>query len=148
MNTDFLFNSDDMFVLGNIAAMAIVKGIHEPTLHILEFLSAERPKNAGSFLLYALILQDKGEVKEAIRYLEESDVFEAEINRDEALALHLLLLQEDEQFERALDLGHAYLGENIVVSESAHHTIRTVLQQIEEPAQTLRPDINFGGAHP
>ncbi len=126
-----LFTRDDMFVLGNVAAMAVVADVGELCLTVLNFLREERPNNAGSFLLYALFLQSKGRTREAIASLENSPVFEAEINRDEALALHLVLLQADGQLERAMDLGYAYLSENIITSESAHHTVRTVLEQIE-----------------
>lgn len=126
-----LYSRDDMFVLGNVAAMAVISDVGEFCLTILNFLRAERPENAGSFLLYALYLQSRGKTQEAIESLEDSPVFEAEINRDEAIALHLVLLQADGQFERAMDLGHVYLGENMIASESAHHTIRTVIEEIE-----------------
>jgi hypothetical protein len=129
--TNAFFSRDDMFVLGNVAAMAVVSGLGQLSLTVLNFLRQERPKNAGSFLLYALFLQSRGQTKEAIAALEDSPVFEAEINRDEAIALHLVLLQADGQLERAMDLGHAYLGENIITSESAHHTVRTVIEEIE-----------------
>ena len=133
--TEPLFTRDDMFVLGNVAAMAVISDVGNLSLTILNFLREERPQNAGSFLLYALFLQSKGRTKEAIAALENSTVFEAEINRDEAIALHLVLLQADGQLDRAMDLGHAYLGENIITSESAHHTVRTVIEEIEA-AQT------------
>lgn len=134
------YSRDDMYVLGNIAAMAVVSDVGNLSLTILNFLRNERPENAGSFLLYALHLQSLGRSKEAIESLEDSPVFEAEINRDEAIALHLVLLQADGQLDRAMDLGHAYIGENIVKSESAHHTIRTVIEEIEM-AQAQAPQI-------
>ncbi len=129
--TSNLYSRDDMFVLGNLAALAVVTGAGNLSLKILDFLRRERSKNAGSFLLYALYLQSQGMTQDAIAALEDSPVFEAEENRDEAIALHLVLLQADGQFDRALDLGHAYLGEDMIQSESAHHTIRTVIEQIE-----------------
>ena len=125
------FSRDDMFVLGNVAAMAVMSDFGDLTLRTLSFLHDERPENAGSFLLYALFLQSRGQTREAIEMLENSPVFEAEINRDEAMALHLVLLQSDGQLERAMDLGYAYLDQDILTSESAHHTVRTVIDQIE-----------------
>lgn len=125
------FTKDDMFVLGNVAAMAVMADFGELTLNTLNFLHDERPENAGSFLLYALFLQSRGLTREAIEMLENSPVFDAEINRDEAMALHLVLLQIDGQIERVMDLGYAYLDQNILASESAHHTVRTIIEQIE-----------------
>jgi hypothetical protein len=123
--------SDDIFVLGNLGANAVVAGIGEKAHNILKFMQFERPENAGGFLMQAIFLYSEGYVKEAIDFIEESPVFEATKNRDEALAFHLVLLQADGQLDRALDLGHAYIGEKLIQSESAHHAVRKTLKEIE-----------------
>lgn len=134
-----IYNSDDMFLLGNIAALAVVSDMGSGALRILNLLGLERPKNAGSYVLLALHFQSQGQTAQALRMLEESPAFECNENRDEALALHLVLLQADQQFDRALDLGHAYIAENIVKSENAHHTVRTVIEDIESALETGAP---------
>ncbi len=142
MTVSHPITSDDVFVLGNLGAKAVVAGLGDRAANVLAFMQKERPDNAGGFLMQAIHLFSSGEVKAAIEFLEAAPVFEAEINRDEALAFHLVLLQSDGQYDRALDLGHVYLGEDMIVSESAHHTIRTVIDEIEAAIETTTPALN------
>lgn len=131
MTRDSLLTDDDTFVLGNLGTAAITNGRGDEAMNVIHVLQDERPDHAGGFLMEAMHLSSKGQISEAIAVLEDGAAFEATTNRDEALATHLVLLQADGQLDRALDLGHAYLDEGFISSESAHHTIRTVIEEIE-----------------
>ena len=130
MTRAIAFTPDDIFVLGNIGAMAVLRGKGAEALQILQWIQQERPTNAGSFLMHALYLFSEGRTAEAISFLEQSPVFEAEVNRDEAIALHIVLLNYDGQYDRLVHLGEAYLAEGLVQSERAHHVIRTAVDDV------------------
>lgn len=117
---------DDLFLLGNIAFKAVMQGRGESALPILSLMQKARPSNAGSFLVQSMYLYSLGETEKAIRFLEESNVFQAASNRDEAIAFHLFLLQENGEDSRAEQLGQAYLDEDLVTSPAAIETIRIV----------------------
>lgn len=131
MTQTSLLSADDLFILGNIGSAAVSAGRGDEALNIMRVLQHERPDHAGGFLMEAMHLSSKDDVPGAIDVLENSAAFDAEINRDEALALHLVLLQTDGQYDRALDLGHAYLATDHVFSESARQSVLTVVEEIE-----------------
>ncbi|MCP1846096.1 hypothetical protein ACVIHI_009125 [Bradyrhizobium sp. USDA 4524] len=120
------YTKEDIFLLGNIASTAVNKGIGEHVTLIISLIQDARPQNAGSFLLEAMYKYSIGKTREAIHLLETGKVFEAAINRDEAVAFHLFLLQQDGQIERAADLGQIYMDEGLVGSDSAREMIRIV----------------------
>lgn len=131
MKSASLITDDDLFVLGNLSATAVSSGKGNQAIKIVRLLQEERPDHAGGYLMEAMHLSSQERITEAIAVLEDGPVFEAKTNRDEALATHLVLLQADGQFDRALDLGHAYIEGGFITSESAHHTVRTVIDEIE-----------------
>lgn len=127
MNTPQVqLNADDVFLLGNIAAMSIFQGRGEGALPILHLLRDARPDNAGSQILEAMYMFSIGQTAQAIAFLEDSDAFDAVSNRDEAVACHLYLLQQDGQIERACELGQVYLDEDLVETASAMETVRQI----------------------
>jgi hypothetical protein len=134
------FNRDDIFVLGNIASMAVMNGFGEHALPILKLLREARPDNAGVILLEAMYLNSVGACGDAISLLENSDAFQALTNRDEAVAFHLYLLQQDGQIERAGNLGQTYLEENLVESEAACEAIRIITTECHSDLNLLTDD--------
>ncbi|WP_282078569.1 hypothetical protein [Epibacterium ulvae] len=122
---------DDIFVLSQLGAHAVVYGLGDKVQKTLEFIQTECADNAGGFLMQSIHLFSSGKVKEAIAFLEASPALSAEKNRDEALAFHLLLLQADGQTARIRQLGNHYLATNAITSESAHYAVRTILQDVE-----------------
>ncbi|MCU0910048.1 MAG: hypothetical protein MUE98_01475 [Rhodobacteraceae bacterium] len=123
---------DDLFILGNIAARAIMSGSGEETSGIVDLLQDECPENAGPFLLEAVHISSKGQVKEAISLLENSPMFSAEVNGDEAIAFYLVLLLQDGQAERARKICTSILDGGLLQSESARRTVLRVLTEIED----------------
>lgn len=123
------FNADDMFVLGNIAATAIKKGHGALAEPLLRLIQAERPANAGAFVLEAMYMHSVGRTEDARAFLETSGALQTENNRDEAVAFHLYLLQQSGDVEQAHELGQAYLAEGLVTSESAISAVSTVVAE-------------------
>jgi hypothetical protein len=136
-----ILTKDDLFILGNIGARAILSGRGAETEKILSVLQAEQPNNAGSFLMQAVYMFSKRQVKEAIAFLEESPIFTADTNGDEAVAFFLVLLKEDGQLERARTLGDAILVNGLVESPSARHAILKVLDDIEESQSSQKKTV-------
>ncbi len=134
------YSADDMFVLGNISAKAVVMGLVDGVLPILRFIQAVRPENAGAFLMEGMHLSSVAGAAVALRYLEGSPVFTAETNRDEAIAFHLVLVQESGNSAHALELGETYLAENLLSSESAIHVVERLVHDLRStrPAQVAR----------
>jgi len=130
------FYSDDIVVLGNLASSATLLGLGEHAQSLWRLVQELRPDNAGGFLIEAMYLFSLGHFTAAIERLENSGALHAAVNRDEALAFHLYLLQQDGQFERARMLGGAYLEEGLLQSEAALQTVRIV---IDECAAALWP---------
>lgn len=119
-------NADDVFLLGNIAAMSIFHGRGEAALPILHLLREARPDNAGSLILETMYMFSIGKTEQAIAFLENSDAFDATANRDEAIALHLYLLRQDGQIQRVVELGQIYLEEGLIETPEAMETVRYI----------------------
>ncbi|MGL6209785.1 MAG: hypothetical protein ACRC14_08155 [Paracoccaceae bacterium] len=117
-------------MLGNIASKAVVAGLGEGALPILRFIQEIRPENAGAFLMEAMHLSGAEGAEVALRYLEDSPVFSAETNRDEAIAFHLVLVQECGNSTYALELGETYLAEKLLVSESAIQLVERLVDDL------------------
>lgn len=135
MNTPEVdFSRDDIFVLGNIASLATRIGLGEGAQSLWKLVQEARPGNAGGFLIEAMYLFSTGNFIAGIELLENSGALEAEVNRDEAIAFHLYLLQQNGQFEQAYTLGKAYLDEDLLQSEAALEAVQIV---VSECAATL-----------
>lgn len=126
------FLVDDIYLLGNIASHAITLGFGDEALKILKFLQIARSKNAGAFMMEAMHMAAIGNITGAIQFLEDSAVFGADTNRDEAIAFHLLLLQENSQNDRALKLGEAYLAENLLMTDTARNTVERLVSELRK----------------
>jgi len=126
------FSNDDVFVLGNVASLATRIGLGEGAQSLWKLVQEVRPENAGGFLIEAMYLFSKGEFAGGIELLENSGALEAAVNRDEALAFHLYLLQQDGQLERAHTLGRVYLDEDLLQSEAALEAIQIVVSECAE----------------
>jgi len=139
------FNDDDMFILGNIAALAIRSGAGEAGLPLLRCVQKERPGNAAAFIMESLYLHSIGKTVSAIEFLENSNAFSAEKNSDEALAFHLMLLHEDKQFNRVIHLGEAYLSEGLLESEVAINTVNILIENCHSvlSGQENGPDAQY-----
>ncbi|QPC44316.1 hypothetical protein HW532_17395 [Kaustia mangrovi] len=126
------FSSDDMFILGNIASLATRIGLGEGAQSLWKLVQEVRPENAGGFVIEAMYRFATGDLTAGIELLETSGSFDAEINRDEALAFHLFLLQQDGQLERAHRLGGTYLDEDLLQSEAALEAVQVVVSECAE----------------
>jgi hypothetical protein len=136
-----ILSDDDLFILGNVGARAILSGFGADATGILSVLQTERPSNAGSFLMQAVYMFSSGQPREALCFLEESPIFTAEVNGDEAVAFFMVLLKETGAFERARTLGAAILEDGLISSESARHAILKVLAEIEDMPQDARKTV-------
>lgn len=130
--SDTILSEDDLFILGHVGARAILAGFGADATRILSVLQAERPSNAGSFLMQAVWMYSTGRAREALEFLEGSPIFTAEINGDEAVAFFLVLLKETGEIDRARKLGNSILDDDLVASEAARHTVLKVLKDIED----------------
>jgi hypothetical protein len=139
--SDTFLSSDDLFILGNVGARAILSGFGADATRILSVLQTERPSNAGSFLMQAVYMFSSGQPREALRFLESSPIFTAEVNGDEAVAFFLVLLKETGEFERAKTLGATILDDGLISSESARHAILKVLADIEDMPQDAKKTV-------
>ncbi|RCS21557.1 hypothetical protein DUT91_23240 [Phyllobacterium salinisoli] len=128
------FGPDDIFIMGNIAALAVQKGHGEQALPILKLVQEARPENGGAFTLEAMHLASIGACARAIVLLEGIAIEQMKINRDETIAFHLILLQQDKQHKRAAQLGHAYLECGLIESPEAREAIRLVVAECEAGA--------------
>ncbi|WP_176086016.1 hypothetical protein [Martelella sp. HB161492] len=131
------YTNDDLFILGNIASLAVRTGIGEQALPLLKLVQQHRPENAAAFIVESMYLLSIGKKQAALALLENCGAFEAEKNRDEALAFHLYLLQQDGQLQRAVRLGTAYLEEGLIESKSAIEAARFVTTECEKALGTL-----------
>ncbi|WP_156936570.1 hypothetical protein [Chelativorans sp. J32] len=130
MNTPQVeLTSDDVFVLGNIASLATLIGLGEDARPLWKLIQEFRPENAGGFLIEAMYFFSLGDFSAGIDVLEQTGAFYASVNRDEALAFHLYLLQQDGRLERALGLGEAYLDEGLLRAEAALQTVSIVVDE-------------------
>lgn len=125
------YTREDVFILGNIASYALNRGLGEYVLPIIKLIQEVRPKNAAAFLLEAMHKYSIGEVREAIQFLEASGTFDAAVNRDEAVAFHLFLLQQDGQVQRAANLGRTSMATGSIESGAAREMIRIVTAECE-----------------
>ncbi|WP_273795021.1 hypothetical protein [Brucella intermedia] len=132
------FDADDIFILGNIAAVAVHRGYGARALPLLKLVQEARPTNAGAFMLEAMHLYAIGERTRAITFLEHAKIQEKAINRDEALVFYLFLLQQDGQFDRAITLGRSCLESQSLNSERARQEVRIVVAQCETALEKKR----------
>ncbi|WP_210256065.1 hypothetical protein [Chelativorans sp. Marseille-P2723] len=123
------YSSDDIFVLGNTASLAVRVGLGEGAQSLWKLVQEVRPENAGGFLIEAMYLFSRGEAGAGIDLLESNGALAADVNRDEALAFHLYLLQQDGQLERAHKLGSIYLDEDLLQSEAALEAVQTIVTE-------------------
>lgn len=123
------YTSDDIFILGNIASLATRIGLGEGARSLWELVQEVRPENAGGFLIEAMYLFSTGKTTEAIELLENSGALEAAVNRDEALAFHLYMLQQNGQLEHAYEMGKIYLDEELLQTEAALEAVQIVVQE-------------------
>jgi hypothetical protein len=100
MMSEEFFNSDDIFLIGNIAGRAIGSGRGDEAQLMLRFLQVERPQNAGPHLLQATYLHSDGQLDSAIEYLEDADVFHAQTNGTKAFIFYIEMLVEKGEFNR------------------------------------------------
>ncbi|TPW28834.1 hypothetical protein FJU08_16020 [Martelella alba] len=131
------YSDDDLYILGNIASLAVKTGIGEQALPILKLVQQQRPNNAAAFIVESMYLFSIGKKQAALSLLETCGAFDAEKNRDEALAFHLYLLQQDGQLKRAVRLGTAYLEERLIDSKSAIEATRLVTTECQKALGTL-----------
>lgn len=82
-----------------------------------------------------MYLFSTGKTTEAIELLENSGALEAAVNRDEALAFHLYMLQQNGQLEHAYEMGKIYLDEELLQTEAALEAVQIV---VHECADALR----------
>ena len=129
--TDQILLSDDVFLLGNIASLSVIMGHGAEALPILDLLEKERPMNAGSCIMRAMHLYSIGKTQEAIDYLGQSNAFEAEVNKDEAIAIFIFLLSRNDQTEDAVLLARASLSGGSELSASARQSIEQILSDCE-----------------
>lgn len=130
MTNTTLMTPDDAFVLGNLCLLAVLRGHGEAAQPILRAIQTERPRNAGGFLMQAMHLCAQEKTAEALEFIESSPIYEAETNRDEARAFHVVLLNAEGWFDRARELGESLLADPEFTSESAHHAVRTILNDL------------------
>ncbi len=123
------FSSDDIFILGNIASFATRIGLGEGAQSLWKLVQEVRPINAGGFVIEAMYHFSTGDPAAGIELLENSGSLKAEVNRDEALAFHVYLLQQDGQLERAYRLGRTYLDEDLLQVESALEAVQIVVKE-------------------
>ena len=123
------FSSDDIFILGNLASLATRLGLGRHARSLWRLVQDVRPENAAGFLIEAMYLFTAGNVAAGIKLLEEAGALQAAVNRDEALAFHLYLLQQDGQLERAYVLGTSYLQEGLLRIEEALETVQIVVDE-------------------
>ncbi|WP_420963857.1 hypothetical protein [Brucella sp. IR073] len=122
---------DDIFVLGNIAALAVRNGNGEQALPLLKLIQQARPENAGAFMLEAMYLAGNGERERAIALLEDIAFEQMKVNRDETIAFYLFLLQQDGQYERAAKLGHEHLDSGLIESPQMCESFRVLVSECE-----------------
>ena len=135
MTTSVQFGRDDIFLLGNIAARAVSTGEGSNAETILKFVQLERPGNAGGHMLQAVYLFSAGRLDEAIEFLEDADIFNAEVNGPEVFAFYLILLKERGDTKRVRQEAAEYRAKHRTLSESARHAIDTILAEIAAEAQ-------------
>lgn len=141
------FSSDDIFLLGNIAALAVRHGQGEQALPLLKLVQEARPENAGAFMLEAVYLHMIGECAQAIEFLENITIEQMKINRDETIAFHLFLLQQDGQQKRAAKLGHDYLNAGLIASEGVRESIRLIIAECEAAPISAAKHPDLGGKY-
>lgn len=132
MSAGIAFGKDDIFLLGNIGARAVSAGRGAEVQSILKFIQVERPGNAGGHMLQAVYLYSVGRIGEAIEFLEDADVFDAETNGPEAFAFFLILLKERGEIQRVMREATEYRARHRSLPESARHAIDTVLSEIAD----------------
>ena len=123
------YSKDDIFIIGNVASLATRVGLGEGAQSLWKLVQEVRPENAGGFLIEAIYLFSLGDFTAAIELLENSGALEAAVNRDEAIAFHLYLLQQDGQLERAHDLGRIYIDEDLIQTEAALEAVQIVVSE-------------------
>ncbi|MEH6633697.1 MAG: hypothetical protein V7776_23070 [Halopseudomonas aestusnigri] len=125
-------SKDEVFVLGNIGIMGVLLNKYELSYPMIEMLQTERPDNAAGFVAEALYLNSLGEFGEAASLLEVSGSLEADINRDEALALYIFSLFHSQQQERAYQLARALLAEETVETEDPIRALSEIIDLYEK----------------
>jgi hypothetical protein len=130
MSAALSFARDDIFLLGNIAARAVAQGRGAEVGAVLKFIQIERPNNAGGHMLQAVYLYSVGALDEAVAFLEDADVFDAEVNGPETFAFFLILLREMGDLRRVMLEARKYRARHRHLPESVCHAIDTVLAEI------------------
>ena len=135
-----LLNRDDVFIMNHLSFQALQQDQGERALPLYETLHAEAPEHAASFMLHAMYLCSVDKLDEAIQVMEEGEIFRAERARDEAIAFHIYLLQQDGQERRCRTLARTVLDEDLVTAPGARRTIEAVLDQFHPRPTAGRSD--------
>lgn len=119
LNGALAASEDDVFLLGNLAALAIGGGIDLPCEHILEWLVANRPDNAGPAILKALRFQLEGERRQAMEVLDETGACEAKYNSVPANVLYTFLAMEMGSVPQARSRARKLLKQDLNINQDA-----------------------------
>ncbi|MBC8719589.1 hypothetical protein [Ochrobactrum sp. Marseille-Q0166] len=125
-------NDDDIFLLGNIATYGVCAGYGEEAIKILRLIQMARPDNAGVLVLEAMYMHSIGKTRAAIEFLENGSALDARVNRDEAVAFYLYLLQQDKQLHRVESIARTYFEQGLISSPEAKRAIELILAEISD----------------
>ncbi|WP_299545780.1 hypothetical protein [uncultured Tateyamaria sp.] len=121
--------ADDVFILGNLAAIAIGGDLELPCDNILDFLQVSRPNNAGAAILRALNLQRKGEITKAIEAIDTSNALYAEHNGQQAAILYTFLNFEAGNVAFAQTIAKSLLQQDLDVHPEPLAKLETIASQ-------------------
>ncbi|MEM9147441.1 MAG: hypothetical protein AAGC57_14715 [Pseudomonadota bacterium] len=124
-----IFIQDDFYVMGNLCMAAIAVGHGDRARQIMSLIQRERPNRAQGFVMEALFLHNAGKTADAIAVLETPAARAAEIGRDEALALYVVLLGASGQEERASALGQRMIGDGVLRSSTSRYMVLSVIEK-------------------
>ncbi|WP_299211357.1 hypothetical protein [uncultured Tateyamaria sp.] len=119
--------ADDVFILGNVSALALEYQLGEKIEPILSFLKLIRPLNAGPFLLEAQYLEGQGKTAKALSAIEQCKISEAEQNKEQAAFYHLHLTHKEGLTDQLIALGEAYLEKNLFTEPDFVHVVTKMI---------------------
>ncbi|MEO1599436.1 MAG: hypothetical protein AAFU49_03020 [Pseudomonadota bacterium] len=138
-----MFTDDDFYVMGNLCMTAITVGQGERARQIMSLVKRERPHSAQGFVMEALFLHQSGRTADAVALLETPEARAVQVGRDEALALHVVLLGASGQEAQASALGRRLIEAGALRSRSSRYMVLSVVEKAGDlPAQSTGPGPN------
>ncbi len=102
-------SASDVRSLADIGFASVFLGLNEEVSPIFDMMTICRPHNAAGYIGKTVQLLYRGKYEEGAALLEEHGL-SAEINSDQAKAVHLFALFCAEELDRVRELAEAYLN--------------------------------------